>query len=48
MITPSALNLIIVMAMVTIGLFLMRGLAARLIERNSDSPAGKALGYIYS
>ena len=48
MITPSALNFVTVFLMVTIGLFLVRGFSARLIERNPESPVGKAKGYIYN
>jgi hypothetical protein len=48
MIQPSALNLVIVGAMMIIIIFLMRVLASSLVARNPDSGAGKALGAIFS
>lgn len=48
MIQPSALNLVIVGAMMIIVIFMMRMLAASLVSRNPDSGAGKALGAIFS
>jgi hypothetical protein len=43
MIQPSALNFLIVLAMMLIAGFFVRSIAARY----SDGPLGKALGYIY-
>lgn len=48
MIQPSALNLVIVAAMLVIITFGMRTLAGALVARNPESGAGKALGYLFS
>jgi hypothetical protein len=48
MIQASTLNFVTVFLMLTIALFLARGFSARLIERNPESPVGKAMGYIYN
>lgn len=48
MIQPSALNLVIVAAMMVIVLFLTRMAAASLIARNPESGLGKGLGAIFA
>lgn len=48
MIQPSALNLVIVAAMMVIIIFMARMGAAALVTRNPDSGVGKALGAIFS
>src|SRR5262245_15688682 len=47
MIMPSALNFLIVGAMIVIFSFLWKMGAASLVRRNSDSPVGKAMAAIY-
>ena len=44
---PSALNFLIIGAMVVIFSFLWKMGAASLVRRNSDSPVGKAMAAIY-
>lgn len=48
MIQPSALNLLIVAAMMVIIVFMMRLAGASLVARNSESGLGKAIGAIFS
>lgn len=47
MITPSALNFVVVGLFVIIFSFLWKMGAAQLVRRNSESPVGKAMAAIY-
>lgn len=48
MIQPSALNVLIIGASSVIFMFVWRMLSGHLVERNPDSPIGKAMASIIS
>lgn len=48
MIQPSAINVVIIGLSVILFSFVWRLLASHLVERNPDSPVGKAMGSVFS